>query len=103
VPLSLYVDGGRLAEVGERVVASELVLLWLRQVPNYGIGPCFWGTICGGDGLGGAGPPFKAPPPFKEVGQGSTPRLTYRIYRAPRPVRLPALEPAQIVVVQQPD
>ena len=102
VPLALYVDGGRLAEAGERIVASELVLLWLRQVPNDAIGPCFWGAICGGEGLGGSGPPFAAPRPFKLVDQGSTPRLIYRIYRAPRPVRLPATEPAQIVVLQEP-
>jgi mannosyltransferase len=102
VPLSLYVDSGHLAKVGERIVASELVLVSLRQVQNYGIGPCFWGAVCGGDGLGGSGPPFQAPPQFKLVRQGSTPRVTYRIYRAARPVRLPAPEPAQIVVVQEP-
>jgi hypothetical protein len=102
VGLSLYLDNGRLAKAGERVTTSELVLLSLRQVPNYGIGVCTWGSVCGGIGLGGSGPPFKAPPQFQQVGQGSTPRVTYRIYRAPKPVRLPATEPGEVIVVQEP-
>jgi hypothetical protein len=102
VGLSLYLGRGHLAKVGERVVASELALLWLRHVPDYGIGLCSWGAICGGVGLGGSGPPFQAPPQFKLVRQGSTPRVTYRIYRASRPVRMPAPEPGQVVVVQEP-
>jgi mannosyltransferase len=100
LPLSLYVDGGHLAN-GQRIVTSNLVLLWLRPVPDYRIGPCFWGADCGGIALGGAGPPFDAPPPFKLVGQGSTPRVTYRVYRANRPVRLPTVQ-GQNVIVQEP-
>jgi hypothetical protein len=101
VGLSLYLHGGHLAKVGERVVASELVLLRLRQVPDYGIGLCSWGAICGGVGLGGSGPPVHAPPQFKLVRQGSTPRVTYRIYRAGRPIRLRAAKPGEVIVVQE--
>jgi hypothetical protein len=102
VGLSLYLDGGHLAKAGERVVASELVLLRLRQVPDYGIGLCSWGAICGGIGLGGSGPPLHAPPQFKFVRQGSTPRVTYRIYRAGRPIRLRPTNPGEVIVVQEP-
>ena len=57
--------GGASPKPGERIATSELVLLSLRPVRNYGIGPCFWGAVCGGIGLGGSGPPFKAPPQFQ--------------------------------------
>ncbi len=90
VPLSLYLPGSHVAKPGETPTASELVLLSLRPVRNYGIGPCFWGADCGGQGLGGAAPPFGPPPQFTLVRQGTTPRVAYRIYRAPRPVALPA-------------
>jgi mannosyltransferase len=102
VGISRYLDGGHLANKDDRIVASELALLWLRPVRNYGIGLCFWGAVCGGEGLGGSGPPFQAPPQFKLVREGSTPRVTYRIYRAKRPVRLPSPDPGQVVVVQNP-
>ncbi len=101
-PLSLQLDGAHLAKPGDRIVTSELVLVWLRQVPNYGIGPCWWGANCGGDVRGGSGPPFGAPRPFKLVDQGSTPRVRYRIYRAPRPVVLPAATTLHNVIVQTP-
>jgi mannosyltransferase len=89
-PLSLQLDGAHVAKPGERIVASDLVLLSLRQVPNYGVGPCWWGAVCGGNAYGGSGPSLRAPAPFRLVDQGSTPRITYRIYRAKRPVRIPA-------------
>jgi mannosyltransferase len=101
-PLTLYLDGAQLANKDDRLVASELALLWMRPVANYGIGPCVWGAICGGKGLGGPAPPFKAPRQFKLVRSGSTPRVTYRIYRAKTPVRLPSPEPGQVVLIQQP-
>jgi hypothetical protein len=102
VGLSRYLDGGHLAAKGDRIVASELALLWMRPVHDYAIGLCFWGAVCGGKALGSSGPPFRAPPQFKLVREGSTPRVSYRIYRAKRPVRLPAPEPGQVVVVQKP-
>jgi len=102
VGLSLYLDDAHLATSDDRIVTSELALLWMRSVPNYAIGPCFWGAVCGGKALGGPAPPYTAPRQFKLVRQGSTPRVTYRIYRAPRPVRLPSPEPGQVVIVQQP-
>ena len=102
-PLSLYLDRGRIVKQGERIVASELVLLSLRPVRNYGIGPCYWGADCGGIAFGSSGPPFEPPRQFKLVREGSTPRVTYRIYRAKRPVRLPAPQPgAQNILLQQP-
>jgi len=45
---------------------------------------------------------LQAPRRFKLVRQGSTPRVTYRVYRASKPVRLPATEPGQVIVVQAP-
>ncbi len=89
-PLSLELAGAHLAEPGEKIVASELINLSLRPVPNYAIGPCYWGALCGGQYLGGPGPGLPPPPQFRLVGQGSTTRVIYRIYRAPRPVRFPA-------------
>jgi mannosyltransferase len=103
-PLSLQLDGAHVAKPGERIVASDLVLLSLRQVPNYGIGPCWWGAVCGGNAYGGSGPSLRAPAPFRLVDQGSTPRITYRIYRAKRPVQIPAPASAyqSDIVVQAP-
>jgi mannosyltransferase len=100
VGLSLYLPDAHLASSGERILTRNLVLLSLRQVPNYGIGPCFWGSVCGGEGLGGSGPPIKAPRQFKLVRSGETPRVIYRVYRAPRPTRIPSPTPGQIVIVQ---
>jgi hypothetical protein len=103
-PLSLQLSGAHVAKPGENILASELVLLWMRPVKNYGIGPCVWGADCGGMVLGGPGPPFKPRPPFKLVDQGATPRLLFKIYRAPRPVRFaPPKAPGQRnIVVQAP-
>jgi hypothetical protein len=103
-PLSLQLSRAHLAKPGESIFASELVLLWMRPVTNYGIGPCVWGADCGGNVLGGPGPPIKPPPQFRLVDQGSTPRLSFRIYRAPRPARFaPPGSPGQRnIVVQAP-
>jgi hypothetical protein len=103
-PLSLQLSGAHVAKPGENILAPELVLLWMRPVKNYGIGPCVWGADCGGMVLGGPGPPFKPRPPFKLVDQGATPRLLFKIYRAPRPVRFaPPKAPGQRnIVVQAP-
>jgi hypothetical protein len=103
VGLSRYLDNSRLVCTDERIAVSELALMSMRPVHVYGIGICSWGAVCGGDAPGGAGPPLKAPPQFKLVRQGSTPRVTYRIYRAKRPVRLPAPEPGQVVIAQEPE
>jgi hypothetical protein len=103
VPLSLQLPEARVAKPGEAVIASELVLLWMRPVKNYGIGPCVWGADCGGMVLGGPAPPFKPRPPFQLVDQGTTPRLLFRVYRAPRPVRFSTPKFGQRnVVVQAP-
>ncbi len=103
-PLSLQLSGAHVAKPGEGIFATELVLLWMRPVKNYGIGPCVWGADCGGMVLGGPGPPFKPRRPFRLVDEGSTPRLLFRIYRSPRPVRFaPPKAPGQRnIVVQAP-
>jgi mannosyltransferase len=102
VPLSLQLAGAHVAKPGQSIIASELVLLWMRPVTNYGIGPCVWGADCGGTVLGGSGPPFGPPPQFRLVEQGSTPRMFFRVYGAPRPVRVPAPKaPAQRNIVVQ--
>jgi hypothetical protein len=102
VGLSRYLDDARLVGRDERVAVSELALLSMRPVRVYGIGICSWGAVCGGNAPGGSAPPLKAPPQFELVREGSTPRVTYRIYRAMRPVRLPSPEPGQVVIVQEP-
>jgi mannosyltransferase len=103
-PLSLQLSGAHVAKPGEGIFASELVLLWMRPVKNYGIGPCVWGADCGGNVLGGPGPPFKPPRQFRLVDQGLTPRLLFRTYRAARPARFAAPKtPGQRnIVVQEP-
>jgi len=103
-PLSLQFPGAHVAEPGEGILASELVLLWMRPVKNYGIGPCFWGADCGGVVLGGSGPPIKPPRQFRLVEEGVTPRLLFRIYRAPRPVQFapPKIPGQRNIVVQAP-
>jgi mannosyltransferase len=102
IGLSLYLPDAHLATSRERIVTRNLVLLSLRPVPNYAIGACFWGADCGGDGLGGSGPPIKAPPRFKLVRSGATPRVIYRVYRSPKPIRIPSPKTGQIVIVQDP-
>ncbi|MGH2925406.1 MAG: glycosyltransferase family 39 protein [Solirubrobacterales bacterium] len=101
VPLSLYLNDAHVAKPGESPTASELVLVSLRPVRNYGIGPCFWGADCGGNAFGGSGPPFGPPPDFRLVRQGATARATYRVYRAPRPTALPAAGSGQRNIVVQ--
>ncbi len=101
-PLTVYLDNSRLATNADRLAASKLALLWMRPTKDYGIGPCFSGAVCGGETPAGREPPFKAPPQFRLVREGQTPRVTYRIYRAPKPVRLPSPLPGQVVLVQQP-
>ncbi len=112
VGLSVYLPHAHLASPDERIVTRNLVLISLRQVPNYGIAPCFWGAVCGGEGLGGSGPPIKyslsGDHParwarrFRLVGSGSTPRVNFNVYRSKRPTRVPSPDPGQVVIVQQP-
>ncbi len=104
VPLSLQLPGSHVAKPEENLAASELVLLTMRPVKNYAIGPCVWGADCGGSVLGGPNPPFVPPPQFRLVRQGTTPRLAFRIYRAERPVPLPgpANSAQRNIVVQEP-
>jgi len=104
--LSLELAGAHLAKPGGNVVASELVLLWLRPVHSYAVGPrpCYWGPVCGGIDWAQRGPGFGPPQQFKLIGQGSTPRVTYRIYRTARPVRLPTPRTSaqRNIIVQEP-
>jgi mannosyltransferase len=103
-PLSLQLPGAHVAKPGGGIFASELVLLWMRPVTDYGIGPCVWGADCGGRVLGSPDPPIKPPPQFRLVDQGSTPRLLFKIYRAPRPARFasPGSPGQRNIVVQRP-
>ena len=84
-PLVLQLDRAHVAKPGERIATSDLVLLSLRPVRDYGVGPCWWGAMCGRE----SEPSLRAPAPFKLVDQGSTPRITYRTYRAKRSIRIP--------------
>jgi hypothetical protein len=102
VGLSVYLPDARLATANERISTRNLVLLSLRPVPDYGIGPCFWGALCGGEGIGGSAPPIKAPAGFRLVGSGSTARVNFNVYRSRRPTRIPAPTTGQVVIVQDP-
>jgi mannosyltransferase len=102
VGLLLYLPDAHFAAADDRIVTRNLVLISLRPVPDYGIGPCFWGAVCGGKGLGGSGPPIKAPHQFRLVGSGSTPRVSYEVYRSKRPTRIPSPATGQVVIVQDP-
>jgi uncharacterized membrane protein len=112
VGLSVYLPNAHLASTDERIVTRNLVLMSLRPVPDYAIGPCFWGSMCGGTGIGGSGPPTKYAlsgnhPPrwtrrFHLVGSGTTPRVNFRVFRSKRPTRVPTPDPGQVVIVQQP-
>ena len=103
-PLTLQLSRAHLARPGDSIVASELVLLWMRPVTNYGVGPCVWGADCGGIVLGGPGPSIKPPRQFRLVDQGSTPRVFFRTYRASRPAVFapPKSSGQRNIVIQSP-
>lgn len=102
-PLLLYLDGARFPAPGETIYTSELAVIDPRPVSDYGIGQCWWGSICGGD-VGDAEPPFEVPARFELVDEGSTARFDYRLYRAPVRINvsLTAQAPSTRVFVQAP-
>jgi mannosyltransferase len=103
-PLQLYLPGARQAEAGERVVASELIVVAARPTTDDSIGPCWWVAFCGGVHLGSGDPepPVAIPGGFKLVDSGATELFSYRRYRAARGITLPPADPfRQLVLVQQ--
>jgi mannosyltransferase len=96
-PLLLYLDGARRAAPYENHSSSVLAVVAARPVSDYGLGPCWWGGICGG----GDPQPFEVPPGFELAGEGSTARFEYRLYRAPAPIEVPISPQADTAVFVQ--
>ena len=90
VGLSLYLPDAHLASCDERIVTRNLVLISLRPVPDYAIGPCFWGADCGGKGIGAPRPRSRPRARSGWIGSGSTPRVNYNVFRSKRPARVPS-------------
>jgi mannosyltransferase len=86
VTLRIFRDASSIPPRGRPVVVSELALLSLRPVSHYNVGPCWWGSLCGASGRP---PPIQAPAPFELTAKGETSSFRYRLYRAPREVRVP--------------
>jgi hypothetical protein len=81
--------GGRDAAAGEVVATAEIVVLSLRPVEDYSVGPCWWVGACGGNEvLGETGLPVPIPAEFELVDERQTELFDVRVYRAPRPVEL---------------
>jgi mannosyltransferase len=88
-PLTLSLEGARVAHPGERVVARDLTVVGLRQVDDHSIGPCWWVAFCGGEDLfPSAGLRFPVPSGLEPTEGGSTRLFEYRRYRVPRTVEL---------------
>ncbi len=96
-PLTLYLEGAQPAPVGERARASEVVVIALRSTPDYGIGPCWWGVLCGGGFDRELPTPFllevsrppDLPSALRLLERGETDRLLYWRYSARGDTRLP--------------
>jgi hypothetical protein len=91
-PLIHYLPDAYEPAEGEAPTVQELDLVEFRPVANYSIGPCWWQGVCGGRQVVGTPGELFSPVPrsFELVEEGQTSLFTYRRYRSPQPVQLPA-------------
>jgi mannosyltransferase len=85
-PLLLYLDGLHIA-TGNDLKTSKLIVIDPRPTKSYAVGLCWWLDTCGGVDVSPP-PPFKVPVAFELQRNGSTRLFDYRVYTAPRPVRV---------------
>jgi hypothetical protein len=88
IPLLLYWDGSTTAPIGEPFPATALDVASYRPVADYGVGPCWWGVVCGGRRLF-PGTGIEPPAGLRLHDELATDRLLLRRYRADRPEELP--------------
>ena len=103
-PLLLYLDDLEALPDGGSTTVGEVVTLALRPRPNYAIGPCWWGTDCGGE-FPQVFEKYLPEPPDLPAGsalaeRGETDRLIYRRYRGD--LRLPPPPGSSTYLLQQP-
>lgn len=88
VPLELYLPDVERLNRKSAPTVTELVLVRTKQIPNRGIGPCYWGAMCNGNS---GGYPFVPPKGFVLIQKGETDRFDFLSYRAAKPTKLPVL------------
>lgn len=88
-PLLLYLPGAELAPPGAAAETSRLALVSYRGVADHAIGPCWWGTVCGGEPLFDAQPPIEVPSRLGPASTVSSERLVARLYAGEREATLP--------------
>lgn len=89
VALSHYLPGASTAEPGAPVTTRRLAQVSYLDAEDYGIGPCWWGSLCGGEPLFDAAPAVEPLEPLTPAGEGTTDRLGLRNYSSARGVTLP--------------
>jgi uncharacterized membrane protein len=85
-PLSLYLDGARVAGDDE-LSASELIVIEQRPTESHAVGLCWWIATCGGIDVEPP-PPFEVPSGFELRRSGSTESFDYDLYTAPREIEI---------------
>jgi mannosyltransferase len=89
LPLLLYLEGSERAPETSPTTADEVVLVDYAPVNDYGVGPCWWGAVCGGERLF----PVSEPPSPETAPRlrtsGETERLRFRVYEGRPSLTLP--------------
>jgi 4-amino-4-deoxy-L-arabinose transferase-like glycosyltransferase len=86
-PLAIYLDGARPA-ADDELATEELVVVTPKPTEDYGVGPCWWLSTCGGVDLLPV-PAFAPPAGFDAAGGGETELFRYDIYTAEEPTEIP--------------
>jgi 4-amino-4-deoxy-L-arabinose transferase-like glycosyltransferase len=86
-PLAIYLDGAHPA-ADDELAATELVVVTPKPIEDYGVGPCWWLSTCGGVDLLPV-PAFTPPPGFELERHGETELFDYDVYTAAKPTEIP--------------
>jgi hypothetical protein len=92
-PLAIYVDGAHPA-ADDELAAAEVVVVTPKRTEDYGVGPCWWLSTCGGVDLEPV-PAFAPPPGFELESSGETELFDYEVYGADEPI--PIERPAEFL------
>ena len=94
LPLIRYLGGTRIA-TDEDLTTSELVVISPRETEDYGVGPCWWISTCGGVDVEPP-PDFVPPDGFRLDEHGSTDEFEYAVFTAPHPT--PIERPVEFLI-----
>ena len=72
----------------DELAATELVVVTPKPTEDYGVGPCWWLSTCGGVDLLPV-PAFAPPPGFELERHGETELFDYDVYTAAKPTEIP--------------